>query len=123
MLKRSRLPADCRSTKRCVSSRELRLAKKPAMSRILPGAALAPASLLANWAAEVERFAPGLSVLVAHPSATSVADLKAFNTERLADIDLVITSYGALLRYPWLSDTAWRLAVLDEAQAIKNPGA
>ena len=88
-----------------------------------PSVLVAPASLLANWAAEVERFAPGLSVLVAHPSAMSVPDLKAVDPERLAKVDLVITSYGAMLRYPWLSNTAWRVAVLDEAQAIKNPGA
>jgi SNF2 family DNA or RNA helicase len=30
---------------------------------------VAPASLLANWAAEIERFAPGLKALIAHPSA------------------------------------------------------
>ncbi len=41
----------------------------------------------------------------------------------IADVDLVITSYGALLRYDWLSGTNWRVAVIDEAQAIKNPGA
>jgi len=28
-----------------------------------------------------------------------------------------------LLRQPWLLDIGWQLAVLDEAQAIKNPGA
>jgi len=36
-------------------------------------------------------------------------------------VDLVITSYGSLLRVPWIAETAWQLAVLDEAQAIKNP--
>jgi non-specific serine/threonine protein kinase len=41
--------------------------------------------------------------------------------EALADVDVVITSYGSLLRLPWLTETNWRLAVLDEAQAIKNP--
>ena len=41
----------------------------------------------------------------------------------MADADLVITSYGSLPRVPWLAETAWRLAILDEAQAIKNPGA
>jgi len=35
----------------------------------------------------------------------------------------VITSYGALLRYDSLSSTQWRVLVIDEAQAIKNPGA
>jgi superfamily II DNA or RNA helicase len=88
-----------------------------------PSVLVAPASLLANWAAEVERFAPTLSVLVAHPSTMSASDLKAFEPAQLANVDLVITSYGATLRYPWLSNTAWRVAVLDEAQAIKNPGA
>ena len=84
---------------------------------------VAPASLLGNWAAEVERFAPTLRILIAHPSMMSPADLKMVTREVLADVDLVITSYGALLRYPWLSSTHWRIAVIDEAQAIKNPGA
>ena len=34
----------------------------------------------------------------------------------------MITSYGSLLRLPWIAEVPWRLAVLDEAQAIKNPG-
>jgi SNF2 family DNA or RNA helicase len=41
----------------------------------------------------------------------------------LREIDLVITSYGSLLRLPWIAGVPWRLAVLDEAQAIKNPDA
>ncbi|MEJ2443834.1 MAG: DEAD/DEAH box helicase [Exilibacterium sp.] len=39
----------------------------------------------------------------------------------LQDKDLVITTYGILRQQPWLLDQDWRLAVLDEAQAIKNP--
>ncbi len=35
----------------------------------------------------------------------------------------MVTTYGMLLRQHWLLDVQWRLAVLDEAQAIKNPGA
>ncbi len=88
-----------------------------------PSLLVAPASLLANWAAEIERFAPGLKALIAHPSAMPAAELKALDGARLRDIDLVITSYGSLLRVPWIAETPWRLAVLDEAQAIKNPGA
>lgn len=84
---------------------------------------VAPASLLAIWAAEIERFAPTLRFLIAHPSASGTADLKAMTSETLAEVDLVITSYGALLRYIWLSSTEWRVVVIDEAQAIKNPGA
>ncbi len=87
-----------------------------------PSLLVAPASLLANWAAEIERFAPTLRFLTAHPSVASPADLKAMTLETLADVDLVITSYGGLVRYDWLSSAKWRIAVIDEAQAIKNPG-
>ena len=88
-----------------------------------PSLLVAPASLLANWAAELERFAPSLKAVVAHPSVLPATDLKALGSERLGDVDLVITSYGSLLRIPWVADTRWQLVVLDEAQAIKNPGA
>ena len=88
-----------------------------------PSLLVAPASLLANWAAELARFAPSLKSLVAHPSAIPASDLKALGPERLEEVDLVITSYGSLLRLPWLTETSWRLVALDEAQAIKNPGA
>ena len=84
---------------------------------------VAPASLLANWAAEIDRFAPDLQIVVAHPSAQSPAAWKSFGAEQLAGADLVLTSYGSLLRLPWLAERPWHLLVLDEAQAIKNPGA
>ena len=84
---------------------------------------VAPASLLANWAAEIERFAPTLTAIIAHPSAMTGEELKAFDRDRMAGVDLVITSYGSLLRVPALLATPWRLAILDEAQAIKTPGA
>ena len=90
---------------------------------LLPSLLVAPASLLANWASEIERFAPGLKALIAHPSALPAADLKNLAAERLRDVDLVITSYGSLLRIPWMAERSWRLVVLDEAQAIKNPDA
>jgi non-specific serine/threonine protein kinase len=88
-----------------------------------PSLLVAPASLLANWASEIERFAPGLKALVAHPSAMPAGELKAFDPTRLRDVDLVITSYGSLLRAPWMAEVPWRVAALDEAQAIKNPDA
>ena len=84
---------------------------------------VAPASLLANWQSEASRFAPGLRTLVAHPSAMPGEELAALDAGRLTEVDLVITSYGTLMRTPSLVNVAWRLAVLDEAQAIKNPAA
>lgn len=86
-----------------------------------PSLLVAPASLLANWASEIERFAPSLRTLIAHPSALPAADLKVMEKERLHNTDLVITSYGTLLRIPWILDTSWHMVILDEAQAIKNP--
>jgi non-specific serine/threonine protein kinase len=97
--------------------------KSQTNGRSQPSLLVAPASLLANWASEIDRFAPGLKALIAHPSVFPAADLKTLAPERLEDVDLVITSYGSLLRLPWIAERAWRLVVLDEAQAIKNPDA
>jgi superfamily II DNA or RNA helicase len=80
-----------------------------------------PASLIANWTAELERFAPDLRAVVAHSSAMDRDERTA--GPDLAGVDLVITTYGSLGRLPWLATTRWRLAILDEAQAIKNPSA
>jgi non-specific serine/threonine protein kinase len=82
-----------------------------------------PASLLANWALEAARFTPRLKVVIAHPSFQAADELGAMSDERLAKTDLVVTSYGTLLRQSWIGQTSWRLVVLDEAQAIKNPNA
>jgi superfamily II DNA or RNA helicase len=97
--------------------------RRGAKGKRQPNLLVAPASLLANWADEMARFAPGLKSLIAHTSGMSTGELASLSPERLAQVDLVITSYGSLLRIPWLATTQWNLVVLDEAQAIKNPGA
>ena len=88
-----------------------------------PSILVAPASLLANWAAEIERFTPELKILIAHPSALPGDQMKALTPDRFEGLDLVVTSYGTLLRLPVLAAMHWHLAVLDEAQAVKNPKA
>jgi superfamily II DNA or RNA helicase len=88
-----------------------------------PSVLVAPASLLSNWAAEIARFAPGLSTVVAHPSAMPPADLKSLGRESVKDADLVMTTYGTARTLSWLAEAEWDLVIADEAQAIKNPGA
>jgi SNF2 family DNA or RNA helicase len=51
------------------------------------------------------------------------AELRRLDNRMLANVDLVITSYASLLRIPELLQIRWSLAVIDEAQAIKNPAA
>jgi len=90
-----------------------------------PSLLVLPASLIANWKAEIEKFAPTLSACFVHPSETDKNDLKAMakNPSRyFSKTDIVLTTYGMLLRQEWLLDIKWKLAILDEAQAIKNPG-
>jgi SNF2 family DNA or RNA helicase len=50
-------------------------------------------------------------------------DLQLFSERRAGSLDLVITSYGSLLRIESFKAIAWRFVILDEAQAIKNAGA
>src|SRR5207237_271524 len=74
-----------------------------------------PASLIANWKAEIDRFAPGLAYTIVHPSEVREG-------QSTQDCDLVITTYGMLTRQPELRARDWKLVILDEAQAIKNAG-
>ena len=91
-----------------------------------PSLLVLPASLLANWKAEIQRFAPSLWPLFVHPSETDKTTLDASARDpeaALANVDLVLTTYGMLLRHKWLREAHWQLVILDEAQAIKNPSA
>ncbi|MCX6348396.1 MAG: DEAD/DEAH box helicase [Candidatus Aureabacteria bacterium] len=91
-----------------------------------PSLLVLPASLLANWKAEMKRFAPTLTARFIHPSepgrrdpASPTGDLR----KEILRTDAVLTTYGMLSRLAWLRETEWRLVILDEAQAIKNPAA
>jgi non-specific serine/threonine protein kinase len=94
-------------------------------NRAGPALVVLPASLLANWKAEVEKFSPSLRCLYAHPSQMkpgewAVVVAADFSVE---PYDVVFTTYSMLTRLPWLEKTEWALAAADEAQALKNPGA
>ncbi|MFA5028259.1 MAG: SNF2-related protein, partial [Candidatus Methylomirabilota bacterium] len=87
-----------------------------------PSVVVLPASLLSNWRAEIGRFASELKALYLHPSELDRAAL-AVARETVGRYDVVLTTYGMLTRSPWLLEASWDLAILDEAQAIKNPSA
>nr|CBX31775.1 hypothetical protein N47_N26000 [uncultured Desulfobacterium sp.] len=82
-----------------------------------------PASLIFNWSCEIERFSPGLRYFVAHSSVKIGSDAKGKSDNIADNFDLVITTYAMVQRYEWLQSYAWNYIILDEAQAIKNPGA
>jgi superfamily II DNA or RNA helicase len=77
---------------------------------------VAPTSVVPNWRAEIARFTPGLRVL-----ALTGAE-RAERFEQIAEADVVLTTYALLQRdAAELLPREWSIAVLDEAQAIKNP--
>ncbi|MBX3226132.1 MAG: DEAD/DEAH box helicase [Labilithrix sp.] len=101
----------------------LLLAKEAKEKKRPPSLLVVPASLVGNWVAEAARFAPSLALRVWHPSvmtALELADGAAVPVDR-GGVEL--TTYGTLQRSPWMREREWDLVVLDEAQAIKNPGA
>ncbi len=100
-----------------------RKARQAAGGPAVPSLLVVPASLLGNWQAELRRFAPSLRTLIAHPCALPGAELAELAPADLREIELCITSYGALTRYPIFAAGRWDLLILDEAQAIKNPAA
>jgi superfamily II DNA or RNA helicase len=75
-----------------------------------------PSSLIGNWQAEIERFAPDLNIYFAHSSFGQVD-----YPEQV--YDLVVTTYSMLARIKWITEMSWNIIIIDEAQAIKNPNA
>jgi superfamily II DNA or RNA helicase len=77
-----------------------------------------PASLIGNWQKEIEKFAPEMPYQILHKS-----ELKAKKEIRIKeDSFLYITTYGMAVRLEELKNKEWDYLILDEAQAIKNPG-
>ncbi len=81
----------------------------------LPSLVVAPKSLAFNWMDEAAKFAPGLKV-VRYSGADRVKLLK-----DMAEADLIITTYGTVRTdIEKLEEFEFDVAIIDEAQAIKN---
>lgn len=80
-----------------------------------PALIVAPTSVCPNWQAELSRFAPSLECEIFGPGDR----VQAFR--RMQAGRVMITSYGLLQsEQNAFRNMHWRIAVLDEAQAIKN---
>jgi superfamily II DNA or RNA helicase len=91
---------------------------KQADPSMAPFLVIAPTSVVANWAAEATRFAPGLAVVtITDTLRRRGQDLP----EAITGADVVVTSY-TLLRLDADAYTAasWSGLILDEAQFTKN---
>ncbi|SDR91684.1 Helicase conserved C-terminal domain-containing protein [Paenibacillaceae bacterium GAS479] len=89
---------------------EIRSERRPAL-------VVCPSSLVYNWAAELERFAPNMRVLI--PDGAKKERLRKLDS--IQEADIVIASYPQLrldgeayVAYPYTA------LILDEAQTIKN---
>ena len=81
-----------------------------------PSLIVCPTSVVFNWQKEIDKFTPELSVLV-HSGTNRATD-----PQELRQYNVVLTSYGILLRdIELLKEIQFHYVILDESQKIKNP--
>lgn len=73
-----------------------------------------PVSLITNWSNEIQRFAPELKYSIIHNK---------YDGNLSDESDLFITTYSMIKAKGEVHEVDWDILILDEAQAIKNPGA
>ncbi|HAF55965.1 MAG TPA: helicase SNF [Thauera sp.] len=94
------------------------LTEKHAGRLDVPALVVLPTSLVFNWQAEAERFAPALKVLNLHGSDRHARFDELDAGEK---IDVALTTYPLLWRdAEQLQAREWSLLILDEAQTVKN---
>lgn len=93
---------------------ESRREARAAGETVPPSLVVVPKSLIFNWKQEAERFTPLLKVL----DYTGLLR----DPAQIAESDVVITTYGTLRRdISTFLEHEFDYAILDEAQAVKNP--
>ncbi|MCG5051529.1 MAG: DEAD/DEAH box helicase [Myxococcales bacterium] len=85
-----------------------------------PALVVAPVSVKHNWVEEARRFAPTLRVIVLDRlSGDDAPDLR----QRLGPFDVLLCSYAGMVNaLDRIEVIDWATLVIDEAQAVKNPG-
>ncbi|MBQ7487873.1 MAG: DEAD/DEAH box helicase [Clostridia bacterium] len=81
---------------------------------------IVPATLMGNWEKEAARFTPGISIRRLHGQTGTRLD-KMLREEK-SDALVTMTTYSMASKIEALAETNWDYVILDEAQAIKNPG-
>lgn len=90
--------------------------KQEKKDRPLRALIVAPTSVVTNWVREIARFGPSLTVALWHGAG------RKNQKDELESANIIITSYALLRRdIDLLKKLRLDYAILDEAQAIKNP--
>ena len=79
---------------------------------------IVPASLLGNWQKEAARFTPDLPVEILHGAHAATLSERFVQSAAF----LTVTTYRMAMSIEALEEPLWDCIILDEAQAIKNPG-
>lgn len=78
---------------------------------------ISPTSLIYNWKAELERFAPSLKIAIVHGEKSERHKL----IQNLKNYDVILTTYGTLrMDIQRYEDIIFDSCIIDEAQNIKN---
>jgi len=78
---------------------------------------ISPTSLIYNWKAELEKFAPIIKVAIVHGEKVERHKL----ISNLVDYDVILTTYGTLrIDIQLYEDIIFDCCIIDEAQNIKN---
>lgn len=84
--------------------------------KTIPSLVVVPLSLVHNWYAEIQKFAPHIRTLIYYGSSREQ------KVEEFFNFDLIITTYGTLrIDVEKLTGLKFFYVVLDESQNIKNP--
>jgi non-specific serine/threonine protein kinase len=104
----------------------LLLRKKQDHEDYPPSLLIVPASIIAHWKEEAEKYAPSLRLKIFHSSQSLVRTINEWRKkpdDLLQDCDLVVTSFGMLTNnLSFFKNINWQILIIDDAHAIREPG-